>query len=465
MCEDNHTTVTYVLLLGFQNLKSFKIPLFVILLLVYIVILVGNLLVVLTVLIAKNLRHPMYIFLQNLALSDFLFSSVVVPQLLYITWWETGQLLMLKFCDSNIIDHFFCDLSPILNLSSSDTSVIIWSTRFKDISVVFISRSFYIGFEILESPGMCEDNHTTVTYVLLLGFQDLQNFKIPLFVILLLVYIVILVGNLLVVLTVLIAKNLRHPMYIFLQNLAFCDFLFSSVVVPQLLYVTWWETGQLLMVGCIFQFYMYSFLGIVQSFLLTVMAYDRYLAICDPLRYSSLLSIKHCHQLVYLSWSLAFVLDSVEVIFIFHLKFCDSNIIDHFFCDLSPILELASSDTFIIIWQDLFLSVIAILLPFLFVLVSYTCIVITILNIPSITGRKKAFSTCSTHLLLVVIYYGALIALYLAPSGDNSHNANKFKSLINMVMNPFSNPLIYSVRNKELVRGFKTFIHRQLWTK
>ncbi|XP_073514008.1 olfactory receptor 1500-like [Phyllobates terribilis] len=312
---------------------------------------------------------------------------------------------------------------------------------------------------------MCEDNHTTVTYVLLLGFQNLQSFKIPLFVILLLVYIIILVGNLLVVLTVLIAKNLRHPMYIFLQNLAFCDFLFSSVVVPQLLYVTWWETGQLVIVGCIFQFYMYSFLGIVQSFLLTVMAYDRYLAICDPLRYSSLLSIKHCHQLVYLSWSLAFVLDSVEVILIFHLKFCDSNIIDHFFCDLSPILELASSDTFIIIWQDLFLSVIAILLPFLFVLISYICIMITILNIPSITGRKKAFSTCSTHLLLVVIYYGALIALYLAPSGDNSHNENKFKSLINTVLTPFSNPLIYSVRNKELVRGFKTFVHRQIWTK
>ncbi|XP_073514009.1 olfactory receptor 1500-like [Phyllobates terribilis] len=312
---------------------------------------------------------------------------------------------------------------------------------------------------------MCEDNHTTVTYVLLLGFQNLQSFKIPLFVILLLLYIIILVGNLLVVLTVLIAKNLRHPMYIFLQNLALSDFLFSSVVIPQLLYVTWWETGQLVIVGCIFQFYMYSFFGIVQCYLLTVMAYDRYLAICDPLRYSSLLSIKHCHKLVYLSWSFAFVLDSVEVIFLFQLKFCDSNIIDHFFCDLAPILKLSSGDTLIIIWQDLFLSVVTILLPFLLVLISYICIMITILNIPSIMGRKKAFSTCSTHLLLVVIYYGALIALYLAPSGDNSHNENKFKSLINTVLTPFSNPLIYSVRNKELVRGFKTFVHRQIWIK
>ncbi|XP_073434716.1 olfactory receptor 6C75-like [Dendrobates tinctorius] len=312
---------------------------------------------------------------------------------------------------------------------------------------------------------MCEDNHTTVTYVFLLGFQNLHSFKIPLFLILLFLYIIIVVGNLLVILTVLIAKNLRHPMYIFLQNLALSDFLFSTVVVPQLLYITWWETGQLLIVGCIFQFYMYSFFGIVQCYLLTVMAYDRYLAICDPLRYSSLLSIQHCHRLVYLSWSFAFMLISLEVIFLFQLKFCDSNIIDHFFCELSPILKLSSSQTVIIMWQDLFLSIVNILLPFLFVLISYICIMVTILNIPSITGRKKAFSTCSTHLLLVCIYFGALIALYIAPSGDNSHNEDKFKSLINTVLTPFCNPLIYSVRNKELMKGFKTFVPRQIWTK
>ncbi|KAM3920296.1 olfactory receptor 1-like [Leptodactylus fuscus] len=312
---------------------------------------------------------------------------------------------------------------------------------------------------------MCEDNHTAVGKVLLLGFQNLQSFKIPLFVILLFIYIFILLGNLLIVLTVLTAKSLRHPMYIFIQNLALSDILFSSVTVPQLLYVILWEKGQILLVGCICQFYMYSFLGIIQSFLLTVMAYDRYLAICDPLRYSSLLSVGHCYQLVYLSWALAFILDSAEVVFIFQLKFCDSNIIDHFFCDLSPILQLSSSDPFIIIWQDLVLSVVTILLPFLFVLISYICIIITIINIPSSIGRKKAFSTCSTHLLLVFIYYGTLIALYVAPSGDNSHNENKLKSLINTVLTPFSNPLIYSIRNKKLVGGFKKLIQKRKWAQ
>ncbi|KAG8538553.1 hypothetical protein GDO81_016106 [Engystomops pustulosus] len=310
---------------------------------------------------------------------------------------------------------------------------------------------------------MCEDNHTAVTKVLLLGFQNLKSFKIPLFVIVLFIYLFILIGNLLIILTVLIAKNLRQPMYIFLQNLAFSDILFSSVMVPQLLYVILWEKGQLVIVGCLCQFYMYSFIGIVQSFLLTTMAYDRYLAICDPLRYSSLLSIGRCYQFVYLSWSLAFILDSAEVIFLFQLQFCDSNIIDHFFCDLSPILKLSSSDTLIIIWQDFVLSLITILLPFLCVLVSYMCIIITIFNIPSITGRKKAFSTCSTHLLLVFIYYGTLIALYVAPSNGYSQDGNKFKSLINTVLTPFSNPLIYSIRNRELVWSLKKFIQKQTW--
>ncbi|XP_069823937.1 olfactory receptor-like protein COR4 [Dendropsophus ebraccatus] len=313
-------------------------------------------------------------------------------------------------------------------------------------------------------PSMCQDNHTAVTKVLLWGFQNLQSFRIPLFVIILVIYTIIVVGNLMTVLTVLYAKNLRHPMYIFLQNLAFSDVLSSSVIVPQLLYITWWEKGHLLIVGCICQFYMYSFLGIVQSFLLTVMAYDRYVAICDPLRYSSLLSIRHCYRLISFSWSLAFVLDSTEVIFLFRLEFCDSDIINHFFCDLLPILEISSSDTLIIIWQDFALSIITILLPFLFVLISYICIMVTILGIPSTTGRKKAFSTCSTHLLLVFVYYGALIALYVVPSDDNSRDGNKFKSLINTVLTPFSNPLIYSVRNKELVKVFKKLIQKQIWT-
>ncbi|XP_077306203.1 olfactory receptor 1M1-like [Lithobates pipiens] len=306
---------------------------------------------------------------------------------------------------------------------------------------------------------MCEDNHTEVSVFFLVGFQNLKSFKILSVILFVLVYIIIISANLLIVVLVSVSEHLKNPMYFFLKHLALADMLVASNIVPQLLYVIMQDGYYLSASACIFHYYVFNLLGIVQSFILTIMSYDRYLAICNPLHYYSLMTVKNCHYLVRLTWLLTLMLDSTEIGFMYQMKFCDSNIIDHFFCDITSILNIATSDTIIIAWQDFALSLITIFFPFLFITVSYAYIFITIIKMPSFAGRKKAFSTCSSHLSIVCIYYGTLIALYVFPSGNNFQNENKIKSLINVLLTPLINPLIYSLRNKEIIRFINKLIH------
>ncbi|XP_075043533.1 olfactory receptor 10A7-like [Mixophyes fleayi] len=312
---------------------------------------------------------------------------------------------------------------------------------------------------------MCEDNYTTVTAVFLHGFQNFQNYNILFFIFFLLIYIVILIGNSLIIVLISVSQHLRHPMYFFLKHLSIADVMFTSNIVPALLHVILWGRGRLSIAGCIFQYYVHSFLAFIQSFLLTVMSYDRYLAICDPLHYSSLMTIRNCLHLICFSWMFSYIIITSEIMFMYQLQFCDTSDIDHFFCDIAQILEISSSDTTIIVWEDLVICFLTIFFPFLFVIASYICIFVTILKMTSLTGRKKVFSTCSSHLLIVIIYYGSLIAIYVVPSGDNSHNENKFKSLIYTVLTPFINPIVYSLRNQEIMEVLKKLIAMYVLTK
>ncbi|KAG8563513.1 hypothetical protein GDO81_016108 [Engystomops pustulosus] len=308
---------------------------------------------------------------------------------------------------------------------------------------------------------MCEDNQTTVNEVFLHGFKHLynNNLNILFFFFFLLIFIAILVGNLLIIVLISVSHHLRHPMYFFIKNLAIADVFFTLNILPALLHVVLWGSGHLSVTGCILQYYLHSFLAFAQSFLLTVMSYDRYLAICHPLHYASIMNIRHGLCLVSFSWIFSYFLITSEIIFVFQLQFCGSNYIDHFFCDIAQILDLSSSDKSIIIWVDLVICFVTIFFPFLFVVVSYICIFVTILKISSITGRKKAFSTCSSHLVIVSIYYGSLIAIYVVPTGENSQNENMFKSLIYTVLTPFINPIVYSLRNKEILEILMKFIN------
>ncbi|XP_077137718.1 olfactory receptor 1S1-like [Ranitomeya variabilis] len=306
---------------------------------------------------------------------------------------------------------------------------------------------------------MCQNNQTKVTEFILLGFFSFYDFKILSFLLFLFVYIVILSENLLIVVLISVSQSLKHPMYLFLKNLSVADILSTSNAVISLLEVILKKTVRIQVWHCIFQYYIQCFSGFVQSLLLTTMSFDRYLAICHPLRYATVMNAENCLRLVCSSWLVAFLLMTSEMILLYQLQFCQSNVIDHFFCDIAPLLELSTSDTTLVSWYDFALSLSFIFLAFLLVLASYIRIIITILKISSVIGRKKAFSTCSSHLAVVCTYYGTLVAIYLVPSSQSLLDENKFRTLMYTVIIPLVNPVIYSLKNQEIIGAMKKLFH------
>ncbi|XP_069618346.1 olfactory receptor 5P64-like [Ranitomeya imitator] len=300
---------------------------------------------------------------------------------------------------------------------------------------------------------MCEENQTQVTQIRLLGFQSLSKYKPLLFLLLTLSYICILGGNLLIILLVTIIHQLKTPMFFLLKHLSIADVLLTTSVIPMMLGIMFVEEGVLSLWGCMTQLYFAGMFGFVQCFLIAIMSYDRYLAICHPLRYSSLISPDLCLRLVIGAWYLIIVLTSSEFLVYIQSNFCGLNYIDHFFCDLGPLMELATSDISIVTLQDFVYGIFTLFFPFVFIIITYFCIFFTILNISY--GRRKAFSTCSSHLTTVCAYYGTLTAVYMTPSDESSSNTNKYRSLLYIVVTPLLNPIIYSLRNNEIRRAMQ----------
>ncbi|XP_075439348.1 olfactory receptor 11L1-like [Ascaphus truei] len=297
---------------------------------------------------------------------------------------------------------------------------------------------------------MLGNNHTIVTEFLLLGFQNLHSFKILLFTVFLVTYIMTLSSNLLIIALVSTSHQLHSPMYVFLAHLSLSDILLTTVIVPNMLRLIWGEGGTMSVAGCISQFHFFGCSGATECFLLTVMSYDRYLAICQPLRYTTIMNFKLRLLLVIWSWLLGFAMTILLILPISQLQFCGPNVIDHFFCDFAPLLKHSCSDTSFLEIEIFVLTFPVSFLPFTFIIVTYVCIFLTILRIPSTTGRQKAFSTCSSHLTVVCTYYGTLITIYIVPSRGHTFNINKVLSLLYMVVTPFFNPIIYSLRNQDI---------------
>ncbi|KAM3926767.1 olfactory receptor 11A1-like [Leptodactylus fuscus] len=305
---------------------------------------------------------------------------------------------------------------------------------------------------------MCEENQTQVTQIRLLGFRGLHKYKILLFIVFLLTYIFILAGNLLIILLVTTIDHLKTPMFYFLKHLSTADVLLTTSVVPVMLDIIFVEEGILSLWGCMIQLYLFGICGFVQCFLLAVMSYDRYLAICHPLRYSSLMSPYLCLQLVLISWLLINVAMSSEFIIVTQYNYCGLNSIDHFFCDFGPIVALATSDTSPLLLQDFIVSIFVMFFPFAFIIVTYCCIFFTILKMSSAYGKRKAFSTCSSHLIIVCVYYGTLMTVYMVSTDESASNINKYISLLYTVGTPLMNPIIYSLRNKEIRRAMQKMV-------
>ncbi|KAM4844842.1 olfactory receptor 1468-like [Thomomys bottae] len=263
-------------------------------------------------------------------------------------------------------------------------------------------------------------------------------------------YLITLLGNLLIVVLIGLDSHLHTPMYFFLSNLSFSDLCFSSVTIPKLLQNMQSQVPAIPYEGCLTQMYFFLLFADLESFLLVAMAYDRYVAICFPLHYSSLMSPKLCVGLVVLSWVLTTIISLLHTLLMARLSFCTDNVIPHFFCDMSALLKLACSDIQINEVMIFILGEIVIIIPFLSIFSSYARIVSSILKVPSARGIRKAFSTCSSHFAVVSLFYGTIIGLYLCPSTNNSTVKETAMAVMYTVVTPMLNPFIYSLRNQDI---------------
>ncbi|XP_028373539.1 putative olfactory receptor 5AK3 isoform X2 [Phyllostomus discolor] len=302
---------------------------------------------------------------------------------------------------------------------------------------------------------MTQGNGTEVTEFFLLGFSAQHRFRYALFIVFLVIYVISMVGNIGMILLIKTDSRLRTPMYFFLQHLAFVDICYTSAITPKMIQNFIEENISISFRGCVTQLLVYATFATIDCYLLAAMAVDRYVAICNPLHYPIVMSQRACIYLVAGSYIVGSINGSVHTGFTFALSFCNSNTINHFFCDVPPILALSCSNTDINI---MLLSVFVgfnLMFTVLVIILSYTYIIATILKMSSTTGRKKAFSTCASHLTAVTIFYGTLSYMYLQPHSNNSQENMKVASVCYGVVIPMLNPLIYSLRNKEVKEALK----------
>ncbi|XP_073510964.1 olfactory receptor 1500-like [Phyllobates terribilis] len=302
---------------------------------------------------------------------------------------------------------------------------------------------------------MQHHNFSNVTEFLLLGFKNLQNCNFLFFLLLLIIYCATVCGNLLIILVVSFSRSLHSPMYFFLTQLSISDILLTTTIIPNMLRVMLHEGSSVSFIGCLTQFYFFSASDALECLLLTVMSYDRYEAICHPLYYTSVMDFNFCLRVVLFLWLI--VLGTVLMIFLTlsRLDFCGPNIIDHFFCDLEPLLELSCSDTLIMKMESSVLAILFAIFPLAIIIVSYVYIIFTILKIPTVTGRQKTFSTCSAHLTVVSLFYGSIIIIYAFP---RQQNAKTLLSLFYTVVTPLLNPIIYSLSNRDIKEALRKLI-------
>ncbi|XP_005063862.2 olfactory receptor 5AN1 [Mesocricetus auratus] len=295
-------------------------------------------------------------------------------------------------------------------------------------------------------------NITDITQFILLGFSDFPQVIALLFVMFLTLYITTLTWNLSLLVLIQMDSHLHTPMYFFLSNLSFIDLCYITSTVPKMLSNFFQEKQTISFVGCIVQYFVFSTMGLSESCLMTAMAYDRYAAICNPLLYSSIMSPTLCVRMVMGSYTAGLLGSLSQICVLLQLHFCGPNVIRHFFCDMPQLLNLSCTDTF---FAQILLAILTMffgLTNALAIMISYGFIVLSIMKITSAKGRAKAFNTCASHLTAVSLFYTSSIFVYLSSSSGGSSSFDRFASVFYTVMIPMLNPLVYSLRNKE-IRG------------
>ncbi|XP_007651368.1 LOW QUALITY PROTEIN: olfactory receptor 11G2 [Cricetulus griseus] len=305
-------------------------------------------------------------------------------------------------------------------------------------------------------------NSSTITGFILLGFSCPREGQILLFVLFFIVYLLTLMGNASIICAVRWDQKLHTPMYLLLANFSFLEIWYVTSTVPNMLANFLSDTKVISFSGCFLQFYFFFSLGSTECFFLAVMAFDRYLAICRPLHYPSLMTGRLCNILVISCWVLGFLWFPVPIIIISQMSFCGSRIIDHFVCDPGPLMALSCSNpTDRAPLMEFFWTIITSLLlfiPFIYIMGSYMLVLRAVFRIPSRDGRRKAFSTCGPHVTVVSLFYGSVMAMYVSPTSEHAAGRQKLVTLFYSVVTPLINPVIYSLRNKDMKHAMKKFL-------
>ncbi|XP_053413321.1 olfactory receptor 6C2-like [Nycticebus coucang] len=305
-------------------------------------------------------------------------------------------------------------------------------------------------------------NHSAITTFILLGLTDDPQLQILILVFLFFTYILAVVGNLIIIILTLVDYHLKTPMYFFLRNFSILEIIFTTVCVPRFLYSMTTGDNSVTYNACIIQLFFVILIGATEFFLLTAMSYDRYVAICKPLHYTTIMNERVCIILVLCCWLIGLLVILPPLSLGVQLDFCNSNLIDHFGCDASSLLKIVCSDTQFVEQLVLIMAVLTLIFTLVCVIVSYTYIIKTILRLPSAHQRKKAFSTCSSHMIVVSITYGSCIFIYIKPAKEGVA-INKVVSLLNTSVIPLMNPFIYTLRNKQVKQAFMDSVKKMVF--
>ncbi|XP_053418671.1 olfactory receptor 10A3-like [Nycticebus coucang] len=310
---------------------------------------------------------------------------------------------------------------------------------------------------------MKRQNQSSVVEFTLLGFSTFPELQEPLFGVFLIIYLVTLMGNAIIIVIISLEKSLHVPMYLFLLNLSVVEVSFSAVIMPEMLVVLSTEKTVMSFASCFAQMYFILLFGGTECFLLGAMAYDRFAAICHPLKYPVIMNRRVFMTLVIFSWVSGMMVATVQTTWVFSFPFCGSNEINHLSCETPAVLDLTCADTFLFEIYAFTGTILIVVIPFLLILLSYIRILFAILKMPSTTGRQKAFSTCASHLTSVTLFYGTANMTYLQPKSGYSPETKKLMSLAYSLLTPLLNPLIYSLRNSEMKRALMKLWQRKVF--
>ncbi|XP_056425790.1 olfactory receptor 2G3-like [Hyla sarda] len=303
-------------------------------------------------------------------------------------------------------------------------------------------------------------NYTTVEEFILLGVTSLPNIQRILFVIFVPCYIISLKGNIVIIIISRISSRLHTPMYFFLSHLSFLDICHTSVIVPVMLIHFLSVRKSISFNGCVTQMFIHLSLGGTECYLLLSMAYDRYVAICAPLHYTNIMHPVLCIKMATSSWMGGIINSLIHTVFAMQLPYCGPNVLNHFFCEIPSVLELACADTSLNKTVIFFFAILVVMGPFFLILITYGYIISSILKISTSSGRKKAFSTCASHIIVVSLFYGTIIFMYMRPGSTHVANQDKMASLFYSVVAPMLNPLIYTLRNKDVTKAFVDILRK-----